>query len=214
MPGLAYLAVGEAHLFEERYDGAYRPLETAIQMLPTGGAADRLRFDALVGLGMLDHRMGEFETAVLRFNSAMELADKYESRSEQVESYLLLGSLYRGQGQREKAQIYLKKAETVAALLAPFPHHFRFPTERLRNLVGCQDLGELLDNATVLAGECGADGDLMGYVQLTTIVAALTEITEGTAGATAILSTVAQSLKQGEQNDAALVLERHLSGYK
>jgi tetratricopeptide (TPR) repeat protein len=214
MPGLAYLAVGEAQLFEERYDGAYRPLELAIQLLPVGGAADRLRFDALVGLGMLDHRMGEFETASLRFKSAMELADQHTSRSEQVESYLLLGSLCRSQGQTKEAHAFLKKAQKVAAQLAPFPHHFSFPAERLRNLVGCQDREELVSSAIALASECGASGDLMGYVQITAIVAALCDLQGDNKRAVAILKQVSASLKQGGQSDASLVLEKHLAGYE
>ncbi len=214
VPGLAFVAVGEAHLFEGRYDGAHGPLERAVGLLPENSAADRYRYDALVGLGMLDHRLGSFDTAALRYSAAMQLADTHESRPEQVESQLLMGSLCRGQGDRVAAHQHLKRALTLSKDLSPPMTYLHFPTERLRNLIGCADASETIDAATELARDCGGRGDLMGYVQLTSIVAALVDFDGRPGEAKDMLTQVSAGLEEGGQSQAALVLRQHLEAYK
>ena len=213
VPGLAFLAVGEAHLFEGRYDGAYQPLETAVGMLPDAASADRLRYDALVGLGMLDHRLGAFEQAGHRYGAAMALADKHSSGTEQVESLLLMGSLCRGLGDAKTAAQHLDRALKLSASLNPPVQKVNFPTERLRNLVGRATAEDMSDTAVELAGDCGAAGDLMGYVQLTAIVAALTERVSGIADARLMLQNVAAGLDASGHPEAGSVVTKHLQGY-
>ena len=213
VPGLAFLAVGEAHLFEGRYNGAHGPLERAIGLLPPGHAADRLRYDALVGLGMLDHRRGDFALSAHRYHAAMQLADAHESRPEQVESLLLMGSLLLGQGDRRQAHEHLRRAIALSAELDPPLHALSFPTERLRNVVGRRTTAEMIDAATELAWHCGAENDLMGYVQLTAIVASLIDLDGRPAEARDMLEEVAVGLEGGGQAEAATVVRRHLTGY-
>ncbi len=213
-PGMAFLAVGEAHLYEGRYEGAYEPLQRVLTLLPRRKAVDRLRYDALVGLGMLDHRQGELETAAIRYEAAMQLAHKHRSRPEKVESLLLMGSLCRGQGKKTTAHGHLKQAIALSGQLSSPPSYLVFPTERLRNLVGCGSAQELIQRATDLARDCGAVGDLMGYVQLTTLVAALTDHEDGPLKAIQMLEQVSAGLEEGGQATAAGVLRRHLSGYR
>ena len=213
VPGLAFLAVGEAHLFEGRYDGAYHPLERAVELLPPGHEADRLRYDALVGLGMLDHRAGELETAEIRTAAAMRLADAHASRTEQVESLLLLGTLMRGRGKARHARELLEKAIALSAKLDPPRHELGFPTERLRNLVGVPTAAEMVDAATELARDCGSQGDLMGYVQITAIVAALHDLQGRTDDGRGVLAVVSESLALSGHPEAE-VLRKHLRGYE
>ena len=213
VPGLAFLAVGEAHLFEGRYEGAYGPLQRAISLLPRRRQADRLRYDVLVGLGMLDHRAGEFETAAIRYDAAMKLADRHSSRPEQVESLLLMGSLFRGQGKVEEAHALLRRALKLSGQVRQPVGYLAFPTERLRNLVGHTGVQETMDAATELARDCGVVGDLMGYVQLTVIVASLLDLDGRLGEARAMLQSVASGLSEGGQELTADVLRLHLQGY-
>ena len=212
-PGLAFLAVGEAHLFDGRYEGAYEPLERAVGLLPNQQEADRLRYDALVGLGMLDSRQGAMESAALRYRAAMQLADKHASVPEQVTSLLLMGSLCRGQNDPVNAFQYLSRAIALSGEAMPPQRALTFPTERLRNLVGRGSAEELMDGARDLAGDCGRDGDLMGYVQLTTVVAALMDHAGQGAEALDMLQTVMNRLDEGEQPEAVSVLRRYHLGY-
>lgn len=213
-PGLAFLAVGEAHLFEGRYEGAYQPLQRVLRLLPRRAAVDRLRYDALVGLGMLDHRLGEFETAAIRYEAAMELANKHRSRPEQVESLLLMGSLTLGLGRRVDAHSHLRRALALSERLPPAPTYLAFPTERLRNMVGRGSAAEMIGVATELARDCGAIGDLMGYVQLTVVVSAMIDYDGRTLAAVEMLGQVASGLAEGGQEKASNVLRRHLAGYR
>ncbi|MFT5430571.1 MAG: tetratricopeptide (TPR) repeat protein [Myxococcota bacterium] len=213
VPGLAFLALGEAHLFEGRYDGAYRPLELAIARLPAAPYADRLRYDALVGLGLLDHRLGDFEAAGLRYAAAASLADAHQSTAEQVESLLLIGSLARGRGDQPVARVALEQAVALSAEAALPLIALNFPTERLRNLMGYHSGIEMLEACITLARDCGSEGDLMGYVQLTAIAAALTDLVHGVDAARALLTAVNDGLTGNEYSTAAAVVARHLDGY-
>ena len=214
VPGMAFLAVGEAHLFEGRYAGAYRPLEQAIGLLPREKYADRLRWDALVGLGMLDHRGGDIDAAAVRYAAAVELADAHQSVTEQVESLLLMGTLQRGQGRREEARRLLERALALSSELGT-PHPMApFPTERLRGLVGSESMDQLIDRAIELAGSCGAQHDLMGYVQLTTLVAALLDMAGQSRRARETLDQVASTLEAHGVPEEAGVVRWHRRAYE
>ena len=211
--GLAFLAVGEAHLFEGRYDGAVRPLERALGLLPGHPCADRYRYDALLGLAMLDHRAGALEQALLRVEAALRLAVRHDSPAEQMDAHLLRAVLLRVVGQPAAAAEALRAALRISADL-PAPALPRsFPLERLRNLAGCEDVATAIDAATMLAHGCGAVGDLMGYVQLVALVAALLDLDGRTHEAASLLSEVGSGLARGGQRDAAALVQRHRDAY-
>lgn len=213
VPGLSFLAVGEAHLFEGRYEGAYGPLQQTLEILPSGALADRYRYDALVGLGMLEHRAGQLDAAAGRYRACLNLADRHESRPEQVESLLLQASLVRGQNDAVSAHLLLRRALELSPEATPPAPPLEFPTERLRNVVGCSTVGELIDACMDTARHCGAASDLMGYVQLTAIVAALMDFDGRPDEARELLRNISSGLFEGGQQTASAVLRTHLSGY-
>ena len=212
--GLAFIAAGEAHLFEGRYDLACRPLEAAMEFLPDVQSADRLRFDALVGLGMLAHRSSDFKLAVKRYEKAISLAQKHQSNPEQIQVLLLLASLVRGQGDRDTAHAHLERAQGLSKQSESATVSRTFPTERVRNLVGCTSLDDLVRRARALARDCGSQGDLMGYVQLTALVATVLDLDGKSGEACALLQTVWEVLEADGYNEMAALLQSHRKGYE
>jgi len=211
--GLAFVAAGEAHLFEGRYDLAARPLDLATNFLPDDEAGDRLRFDALCGLGMLDHRDAELETAMVRYEAALSLAERQDATSEQITCHLLLAALNRGLGQRAKAKKHLTTAFKRTKKTAAETGDWAFPTERMRNLVGCGDLDALGRQARILARDCGTQGDLIGYAQLTALVATVLDLQEKAGEAAALLQTVWEVLEADGYETAGKLLRTHREGY-
>ena len=214
VPGLAFLAFGEAHLFQGRYDTACAPLEQSLLLLPQGPAADRLRYDALVGLGMLDHRQGELDTSAIRFEAAMRIADTHASRPEQLESLLLSATLWRGRGRIEASNRCLQAAIGLSPLATPPARPLTFPTERLRNLVGQTTVAELIEGASELARDCGHAGYLMGYVQIVALVATLHAFEGRVLEGLRLLNHVSLALLEAGHGDAVEALQRHRLGYE
>ncbi len=71
----------------------------------------------------------------------------------------------------------------------------------------------MIDGAVELARDCGSKGDLMGYVQLTAIVASLIDFDGRTPEAKEMLGNVASGLSEGGQTQAARVVRQHLAAY-
>ncbi|MBT9557284.1 MAG: hypothetical protein IV100_14690 [Myxococcales bacterium] len=213
VPGLAFLTQGEAHLFQGRYDGAARPFEQAVARLPSTPAADQLRHDALLGLAFLDHGAGDLEAATIRFASAGALALRHGAAAEAQSALLLEASVFRGLGKAgpatERLLLALKQGEQAVAPT----RMLSFPTERLRNLAGQHDNEALVDQAMELARDCGASGDLLGYIQLCAVVATLLDHDGRTDAAAAVLADVERGLRQSDQAEAAHLVHRHLLAY-
>jgi tetratricopeptide (TPR) repeat protein len=212
--GLAFIAAGEAHLFEGRYDLASRPLEAAMEFLPDTPSAHRLRYDALLGLGMLAHRSSDFKLAVKRYEHAISLAEKHQSKPEQIEALLLLATLVRGQGDRHTAHAHIERVQGLSKQAELSTVVRTFPTERVRNLVGCTSLDDLVRRARALARDCGSQGDLMGYVQLTALVATVLDIDGKSGEACALLQTVWEVLEADGYNEVGALLRNHRKGYE
>ena len=145
--------------------------------------------------------MGEF--------AALALAEKHKSPAEQVECHLLLAALYFGMGRAEDSGQQIKHALDLSANTAPPGRVLTFPTERLRNLVGASSVQQLIDSAMIQAAACGEQHDLMGYVQLTALVAAMMSYDSNGDGAVALLTSVADNLENDEQAIEAAVLRKH-----
>ena len=208
LPGMAFLAVGEAHLFEERYEGAYRPLTYAIAELPMDSADDRLRYDAQVGVAMLDFRRGDFHDAAIRFEAALTLAESHKSRPEQVECLLQLACVKRAFGSVTDVQELVAKALERSKDLEPPSSPMTFPTEHFRNLAGAKNVDDLIDAATEDARACGGRGDLMGYIQLTILVATLLNAGDRNEECLALIDVVAESFEELGQ-EAGVELLKH-----
>ncbi len=211
--GLAFVAAGEAHLFEGRYDLAARPLDLATNFLPEEGAGSRLRFDALCGLGMLDHRDAELETAMVRYTAALSLASGEQAMPEQISCHLLLSTLNRGLGLRNEAQKHCQAAFKLAKHTPACEESWTFPTERMRNLVGCTDLDSLGRQARIVARDCGSQGDLIGYAQLTALVSTVLDLQDKSGEAAALLQTVWEVLEADGYTAAGQLLRAQRAGY-
>lgn len=209
-PALCFLAIGEAHLCEGRYAGAIAPLTEALSRLPATAGTARYRWDILMSLAMLEHSACNFESMGDRLSAALELASECDAHDAVAASRLMLGAVARLRAEHPK--------QWFDAALSSLPFedmkrsHWsvrRFIVDRLLGLIGARSLDELVKRTGEQAQGCGRDRDLVGYIMLVSLAAALDDAAGRSAAAISLLERVQQRLVEQGQAEAVAVLGQH-----
>jgi hypothetical protein len=209
-PALCFLAVGESHLCEGRYSGASGPLEEALSRLDESPAFDRLRWDVLMGLAMLDHRFCALDRMTDRLEQALTLAERHQAVDACIATKLVFCAISRARSQSPVGWLedVLSMAGTSLPLRSRWRTH-RYITERLIRLVSARSYAELSKLVGEQATSCGADRDLLGYLILVSIAAAVEDAAGRLDSSKSLLVHVTERLREQDQLDASKVLQLH-----
>ena len=211
-PALCFLAVGEAHLLEGQYEGASGPLEEALRRLSQTPRTDRLRWDALMALALLDHHQQAPEKMQKRLDEAMLLAERNTAWEATAAVRLARAVVARVIG--EDPTDYLRPILIADDLYSGAPASQwsvqRYILDRVTALVGARSYVELSRRVGEQAMHCGSDRDLMGYLFFVALASAIRDAAGSRREAKELLSQVHGRLSaQGQSTSAANILRWH-----
>lgn len=205
VPGLAVLAQAEAHLVDGQLSRAPVLLERALAWLPKERAAHRLRYDALVALGLAEHLSGTADAARQRFAQAALLADECGAHAEAAACAFLSACTAHTRPAAGTLEAVYYAANRLAEVPAA-PRALDFPTERIVRLTDAESLGHLRELVFDLARGAGESGELASYVLWCRAAACLYEVEGNAEAGHQLLVEVAESLRQQGHAAAANAL--------
>ena len=181
----------------------------ALAHLPEGAAADRPRFDAHIALALAHHHCCDIEQVIRHVDSAQEITEQHDAWEGNAAVAFIRASIARAR--KESPEAWLQQVVTQAAVNAiPGDVHWRQPRfciDRLYSMLNMRSLGEMAPRVEQQAARCSVEHDLVSYVFLAVLAAAIYDSHGTPDKGTELLARISQGLAAQKQGRAAATLD-------
>jgi tetratricopeptide (TPR) repeat protein len=90
---------------------------------------------SFMNFGIIFENQKEWDSAIDNFKSALEMLENLNKPNYIAECYRHFSKIYKGKGEKAKAEYYLKKAEEIVTTTTPVGHirHINGRTQKVEN---------------------------------------------------------------------------------